>query len=111
MASAPARSYGVASGLLRTLSNTGMVSSFAVALLIASLSIPRQTAFAIFLGVSKLTPSLAGAFVTGMHSALLASIALIVVAFILSILRGKEARVTRAEAAKKDAEAVKKGEN
>lgn len=94
MANAPPRAYGVASGLLRTLSNTGMVSSFAIALLIASLSIPRQAAFAIFLGVSKLTQSLAGAFVTGMHSAFLASIALIVVALALSILRGREARAT-----------------
>jgi len=44
MASAPARTYGVVSGLLRTFSNIGMVCSFVVALLITSLSIPRQTA-------------------------------------------------------------------
>lgn len=91
MANAPPRSYGVASGLLRTLSNTGMVSSFALALLIASISISRQEAFEIFLGVQTLTQS-AGAFVTGMHSALLVSITLIGVAIVLSILRGKEAR-------------------
>ena len=92
MANAPRRAYGIASGLLRTFSNIGMVSSFAVALLIASISIPRQLAFSIFLGVGKITGSLSQAFVDGMHSALMASISLLAVAFLLSILRGKEAR-------------------
>jgi EmrB/QacA subfamily drug resistance transporter len=92
MASAPRRSYGVASGLLRTFSNIGMVSSFAVALLIASLSIPRQLAFAIFLGVGQITGSLSLAFIDGMHSALFASVSLLAVALVLSILRGREAR-------------------
>ncbi len=94
MANSPPRDYGVASGLLRTLSNTGMVTSFPIALLIASLSISRQSAFAIFLGVSKLPKSLGSAFVTGMHSALLVSITLIAVALILSIARGKETRTS-----------------
>ena len=92
MASAPPRAYGVANGLLRTLSNLGMVSSFALALLIASVSIPRQLAFEIFLGVSAIQGQLSGAFVDGMHSALLASISLLAVALVLSVLRGKEAR-------------------
>jgi MFS family permease len=92
MANAPRRAYGIASGLLRTFSNIGMVSSFAVALLIASVSIPRQLAFAIFLGVGQITGELSQAFVDGMHSALEASISLLAVAFVLSILRGKEAR-------------------
>jgi len=92
MANAPKRAYGIASGLLRTFSNIGMVSSFAVALLIASISIPRQLAFAIFLGVGKITGNLSLAFVDGMHSALMASISLLAVALLLSILRGREAR-------------------
>ena len=92
MASAPRRAYGIASGLLRTLSNIGMVSSFAVALLIASLSIPRQLAFAIFLGVGQVTGPLSQAFTDGMHSALLGSITLLAVALLLSVLRGREAR-------------------
>ena len=92
MASAPPRAYGVISGLLRTFSNIGMVCSFAVALLIASLSIPRQTAFEIFLGVGKITGSLASAFVDGMHVALAFSIGVLLLALALSILRGKEAR-------------------
>ena len=95
MASAPPRAYGVANGLLRTLSNLGMVSSFALALLIAAFSIPRQIAFEIFLGVGGIQADLSSAFVDGMRSALLASISLLAVALLLSILRGKEARTRR----------------
>lgn len=92
MASAPPRAYGVTSGLLRTLANIGMLSSFALALLIASLSIPRAYAFQIFLGIGKINGSLSSAYITGMHTALLSSILLLIVAIFLSILRGKEAR-------------------
>jgi MFS family permease len=99
MASAPRNAYGVASGLLRTFSNIGMVSSFAMALMIASLSISRQMAFSIFLGVGKISGTLSAAFIQGMHSALMASVALLAVALLLSIFRGREAR-TRAEGAK-----------
>jgi len=94
MANAPKRGYGIASGLLRTFSNIGMVSSFAVALFFASLSIPRQLAFAIFLGVGQITGVLSQAFIDGVHSALMASVSLLVVAFLLSVLRGKEARAS-----------------
>lgn len=92
MANAPRNSFGIASGLLRTFSNIGMVCSFAVALLIASLSIPQQLAFAIFLGVGQIGGTLSQAFIDGMHSAFTVSIALLVVALVLSVLRGKEAR-------------------
>ena len=96
MASAPPKAYGVVSGLLRTFANIGMVSSFAVALLIASLSIPRQMAFEIFLGVGRIQGQLSSAFVDGMHVALVGSISVLLVALILSILRGKEARTVKA---------------
>ena len=92
MANSPRNSCGIASGLLRTFSNIGMVCSFAVALLIASLSIPQQLAFEIFLGVGSISGSLSQAFIDGMHSALMMSIALLGVALILSILRGRESR-------------------
>lgn len=91
MANAPKGSYGVASGILRTFANLGMVTSFALALLVASLSISRQQAFKIFLGVGHLT-SLANSFITGMHYALVSSTAILVIALILSLLRGKEER-------------------
>jgi EmrB/QacA subfamily drug resistance transporter len=96
MASAPRGAYGIASGLLRTFSNIGMVSSFAVALLIASLSIPRELAFQIFLGTSGIGGALSSAFVDGLHSALIASISLLGVAVLLSVLRGREARTSMA---------------
>jgi EmrB/QacA subfamily drug resistance transporter len=92
MANAPRGAYGIASGLLRTFSNIGMVSSFAVALLISSLSIPRQLAFQIFLGTGGISGNLSLAFIDGVHSALIASISLLGVALLLSVLRGKEAR-------------------
>jgi MFS family permease len=92
MASAPQGAYGIASGLLRTFSNIGMVSSFAVALLIASLSIPHQLAFEIFLGTGGMNGNLSLAFIDGIHSALVASISLLAVAVLLSVLRGREAR-------------------
>lgn len=90
MSSAPRQSYGMASGLLRTFANVGMVASFAFALLVASLAIPRNLAVRIFLGTSQLNSSLSFIFVSGMHVALDVSIAIIVVAIVLSILRGKE---------------------
>jgi EmrB/QacA subfamily drug resistance transporter len=92
MASAPRGAYGIAAGLLRTFSNIGMVCSFAVALLVSSLSIPRELSFAIFLGTGQIKGALSQAFVDGMHSALFASISLLGVAILLSVLRGKEAR-------------------
>jgi MFS family permease len=94
MSSAPKQAYGMVSGLLRTFSNVGMVCSFAVALIVASLAIPREYAFQIFLGVGKFPAYLSEPFVTGMHSALFASISLLVVALILSVLRGKERRIS-----------------
>jgi EmrB/QacA subfamily drug resistance transporter len=97
MASAPPNAYGVANGLLRTLSNTGMVSSFALALLIASISIPRELSFQIFLGVGGIQGTLSSAFVDGMHAALLSTIALLSVALLLSVLRGKETRTMAPE--------------
>ncbi len=92
MANAPPKAFGIASGLLRTFANIGMVCSFALALLIASLAIPRQLAISIFLGTSKLTGGLASTYVEGMHIALYSSIGIILVAIAFSVLRGKESR-------------------
>ena len=50
MKAAPPEAFGIASGMLRTFANIGMVFSFAVAILIASRSISRGLAFAIFVG-------------------------------------------------------------
>lgn len=92
MSAAPSQAYGIVSGLSRTFSNVGMVCSFAVALLIASLSIPRQLALGLFLGVGGISPALSTAFIDGMRSALYVSVAMLALAVVLSLLRGKENR-------------------
>jgi MFS family permease len=94
--STPKQSYGIASGILRTFLNTGMVSSFALALFVASLSIPRQTAFSIFLGVvGQISGKVSNAYVYGMHWALMTFMSLLAVALVLSIFRGRESNEAR----------------
>jgi EmrB/QacA subfamily drug resistance transporter len=84
---APSNAFGVTSGLLRTFANVGMVFSFALAILVASTSISRHVAFAIFVGTTSLRPSAVDSFVTGLHAAFYASTSLMVVAAILSATR------------------------
>ncbi len=91
MKASPADAFGISSGMLRTFSNVGMVFSFSVAILIASRSIPRHLAFAIFVGSTTLHGSLARAFASGLHSAFYASMGLMAVAAVLSATRGTAA--------------------
>ena len=67
MKAAPPDRLGIASGVLRTFSSVGMVFSFTTAMLVASHSIPRNMAFAIFVGTSKLDGRLAVAFAEGLR--------------------------------------------
>jgi len=94
MKAAPPDMFGIASGMMRTFSNIGMVFSFAVAILVASRSISRQLAFAIFVGTTSLHGQVADAFTTGLHAAFYVSVAFMVIAAILSALRGRGERVT-----------------
>ncbi|HZU73406.1 MAG TPA: MFS transporter [Acidimicrobiales bacterium] len=87
MKSAPESIFGIASGMLRTFSNVGMVFSFAVAIVAASHSISRRIAFAIFVGSTSLKPQLAASFTHGLHTAFYSSMSLMVLAAILSALR------------------------
>jgi MFS family permease len=87
MKAAPPDMYGIASGMLRTFANIGMVFSFAVAILVASRSITRELAFAIFVGTASLHGSLAAAFTAGLHSAFYALTGFMVIAAVLSGLR------------------------
>jgi EmrB/QacA subfamily drug resistance transporter len=87
MKAAPPEAFGIASGMLRTFSNIGMVFSFAVAILIASRSISRGLAFAIFVGSTSLHGALAAAFTSGLHSAFYALMGFMVLAAVLSVLR------------------------
>ena len=92
MKAAPPEAYGIASGMLRTFANIGMVFSFAVAILIASRSISRGLAFAIFVGSTSLHGALADAFTSGLHAAFYASMGFMVLAAALSALRAGSSR-------------------
>jgi EmrB/QacA subfamily drug resistance transporter len=94
MKAAPPDMFGIASGMMRTFANVGMVFSFAVAILVASRSISRQLAFAIFVGTTSLHGQVAAAFTTGLHAAFYESVAFMAIAAILSALRGRPERVT-----------------
>ena len=87
MTVAPPRAFGVASGLLRTFANVGMIFSFSLAVLIASRSIPTRLAFAIFVGTDRLGAGAARVFTNGLHSAFYVSTALLVLAAIFSAAR------------------------
>jgi hypothetical protein len=63
------------------------VFSFSLAILIASRSISRSLAFAIFVGSTSLHGRLASAFTSGLHAAFYASMGLMVIAALLSATR------------------------
>jgi MFS family permease len=89
MKAAPAAEFGIVSGLLRTFANVGMVFSFALAILVASATISKHEAFAIFVGTTTLPHATAAAFTGGLDAAFYASTSLMVVAAILSALRAR----------------------
>ncbi|MGC8568280.1 MAG: MFS transporter [Candidatus Micrarchaeia archaeon] len=94
MANAPKERYAMASGLNRMLNNIGMVLSFAIALTVASASVPRNTAMAIFSGSNiKLSAAEGASFLHGIDSAFMAAIIIILIAAVLSAVRGKENRM------------------
>jgi len=95
MKAAPRNVFGIASGMLRTFQNTGMVFSFSMAILIASRSIPRQVAFSIFVGTAKLHGAIANVFVNGLHSAFYASMIFLVIAAALSATRIRHGIINR----------------
>jgi MFS family permease len=96
MKAAPPQRFGVTSGLLRTFSNVGMVFSFALAIVVASLSIPKREAFAIFNGTSSLSAPNAAAFTDGIHAAFYASMSLMMIAALLSTANSRAfSRVAR----------------
>jgi EmrB/QacA subfamily drug resistance transporter len=89
---APPSKFGITSGLLRTFANVGMVFSFALAILVASQSISKHEAFAIFVGTTSLSPASAAAFTDGIHSAFYSSTLLMVIAGVLSGSRFRSPR-------------------
>jgi len=95
MKASPPQVFGVSSGMLRTFQNTGMVFSFSMAILIASRSIPRQVAFAIFVGTAKLQGHVAAVFTNGLHAAFYASMGFLLLAAVLSATRGRHGFIQR----------------
>lgn len=92
MASAHAGSYGSISGLLRTMSNIGILGSFVMAISVASASIPRSVAFEIFIGTTNLSGGISKEFIAGMDSALWVSLILLAIAGVMSMSIGEEKR-------------------
>ena len=87
MSSSPRELYGSISGLLRTLSNMGTLLSYVITITVAAETIPRQAAYAVFLGKYTLGTTLSKSFLAGLHSALIASISLLIIAGIFSLGR------------------------
>ena len=93
MNGAPRHRLGIASATLATLRQTGMVTSFALALAVAAGSLPRDAMMQLFVGTNVALGSQAmQAFVVGIRNAFLVSIALCLVAAVFSLVRGKEDR-------------------
>jgi EmrB/QacA subfamily drug resistance transporter len=92
MKASPPGMFGIASGMLRTFANVGMVFSFSLAILLASRSIPRSLAFAIFVGTTDLKGGLAEAFTHGLHASFYASMAFLALAAVLSAVRARPRR-------------------
>jgi hypothetical protein len=91
MKASPQPVLGISSGMLRTFGNIGMVFSFSTAILIASQSISRDLAFAIFVGSTSLHGDLAAAFTTGLHAAFYTSMGFMALAALLSAVRAGSA--------------------
>ncbi len=85
MSDAPRGRYGIASGVLNTLRNTGAVLSFAVSLIAVTAAVPAAIAYALFLGTFKghLPASVASAYLSGQSLAFLISAGLLVASLVL----------------------------
>ncbi|HTW55634.1 MAG TPA: MFS transporter [Thermoplasmata archaeon] len=87
MSRATPATFGSLSGLRGTLMNMGTLLSFVLTLSIAAASVSRGVAYAIFIGAAA-TPSIANAFLGGIHAALYGSAGILAVAALLSWSRG-----------------------
>jgi EmrB/QacA subfamily drug resistance transporter len=87
MAGAPTGTYGSVSGLSRTLSNVGTLVSYVLAISVAASAIGREAAFRVFLGSGNVIGGLEVPFLSGIKSAFLVSVSLLLFAGVLSSLR------------------------
>ncbi|MGA8904456.1 MAG: MFS transporter [Candidatus Bathyarchaeia archaeon] len=94
MASSPPESYGVASGIMNTFRNSGMVMSFALALTALTGAIPTYIIYQLFIGTfsGTLGPNYATAYLAGQSFAFELSAGLLILAAVFSLARGKETR-------------------
>jgi len=94
MASSPPESYGVASGIMNTFRNSGMVMSFALALTALTGAIPTYVIYQLFIGTfsGTLGPNYATAYLAGQSYAFELSAGLLILAAVFSLARGKETR-------------------
>jgi len=92
MANADPEHYGSISGLSRLMQNIGTLSSYVITFTIATLAVSREVAFNIFIGTSKLIGGVSVQFLSGIHASLAISFAILFVAVILSLTRGREDR-------------------
>jgi EmrB/QacA subfamily drug resistance transporter len=90
MSAAPPHRFGIASGALFTLRQSGMVTSYALSLAVAAASLPREIMLNLFVGTDvRLGSAMTQGFVVGMHNAFYVSTVLCLVAAFLSFRRGK----------------------
>ncbi|MFD9890275.1 MFS transporter [Amycolatopsis sp. NPDC059027] len=89
MTASPPEWLGIASGVLRTFSSIGMVFSFTTAIVVASYAIPRDLAFAIFVGTTRLHGELATTFTKGLSAAFYAMMGIMALAAVCSAVRGR----------------------
>jgi len=108
MNGAPRHRLGIASATLATLRQTGMVTSFALALAVAAGSLPRDAMMQLFVGTNVTLGSQAmQAFVVGIRNAFLVSFVLCFAAAWFSLVRGREDRAASAAAVRHLSEAGK----
>jgi MFS family permease len=93
MNGAPPARLGIASATLATLRQTGMVTSFALALAVAAGSLPGSAVMSLFVGTNiSLGSQMEQGFVVGIRNAFLVSALLCLVAAGFSLVRGREDR-------------------
>ena len=100
----PPRRFGVGSGVMNTLRNTGMIMSFALSLTAATSVIPASVVYSLFIGNlgARLSSSLASSYLSGQSFAFEISAFLVVIAIVFSIAAGGITRSKKETSAVED---------
>jgi len=98
MSAAPRARLGVASGMLNTMRNVGMIFSYAIAMTVAAASMPPAIMNAVFLGtIGRLKADISQAFCAGMSHAFLASVVICLLGIVFSAVRQSSKAVRASE--------------